>query len=60
MLHQRARTGERTYRHAAADDFAEGSDIGRQAVVLGRAARTDAKTGDDLIEDQERTVPIAE
>ena len=44
----------------AAERLGEGGDVGLDAVQLLRAARRDAEAGDDLVEDQQRTVPLGD
>ena len=47
---------DRTARHAARHDLGERGEVGCDAEMGLRAARCDAKAGDDLVEDQERAV----
>src|SRR5207249_3661559 len=51
-----APTAIRADGQAAADDLAQACEIGPHAVQLLRASERDAKAGDDLVEDQQRTV----
>ena len=47
-------------RQAAADDLAQAGQVGLDAEELLRAAARDAEAGDDLVEDQQRAVLVAE
>src|SRR5262249_44774048 len=59
-LHDGSRAAVCAYRETAADDLPEAGEVGPDAVErLGPAVR-DTKARDDLVEDQERAVPVAE
>jgi len=59
LFHDVAPAAEGTHRHAAADDLAEGGEVGPHAIELLRAAESDSKSRHDLVEDQERAGLIA-
>ena len=63
VLHDAALTGQGRDGHAAADDLAEGENIGNPAAVLGGGVapvtgRGDAETGQHLVKDDERAVGV--
>src|SRR3546814_8016826 len=60
LLHQFAAAAVGAHRHAAADDLAEGRQVGRDAIARLRAAERDAEAGHHLVEDQQRAVPRAQ
>ena len=51
--------GQRGDREPVGDRLAEGGEIGGDPEALLRSARGEAEPGDDLVEDQHRTVPGA-
>lgn len=58
-LHDRALAAEAADRHAAADDLAEGGQVGVDAVVRLGAAEGDAEAGHHFVEDQHHAVLVA-
>jgi hypothetical protein len=60
LLHDRASAAERPDRHAAADHLAERGQVRRHVEEALRAPRVHAKTRHHFIEDQHRSVAIAD
>ncbi len=56
MLHDVGSAAEGSAGEAAADDFAEGGEVGGDVVELLRSAEGDAEAGHDLVEDEEGAV----
>src|SRR5215813_11685770 len=56
MRHDIGAAGDRREREAAADDLAQGANIGDDAVIFLRAAVGEAEASDDLVEDQQQAV----
>ena len=60
LLHELAATGIGAHRHAAADDLAIGDQVGMDAIVALGAARREAEARDDLVENEQRAVGVAQ
>ena len=59
VLHDVDPPADRTDGQASSDHLAEAGDVGAHVVLRLGAARTDPESGDDLVEDQQCTDPIA-
>jgi hypothetical protein len=59
-LHDVSPAAERRQRESATEDLAERGEIGRDAEPLLRAAGPEPEAGDDLVEDQQRAVLVAQ
>src|SRR6185369_11953605 len=59
-LHDVDAAAVRADRHAPADDLAETRKVRHDAGGALEATETDAEAGDDLVEDQQRAVVVAE
>ena len=57
-VHDVGSSAEGAAGQAAADDLAEGGQVGLDAVELLRAAEGEAEAGHDLVEDEERAVRL--
>ena len=60
LFHQVALAAIGADRHAAADDLAEGGEVGIDAIQLLGAAERDPEAGHHLVEDQQRAVARAQ
>jgi hypothetical protein len=60
LFHQVAAPAVGAHRHAAADDLAEGGQVGGDPVARLRAAERDPEAGHHFVEDQQRAVPGAQ
>ena len=60
LLHEGAAAGISTDRHTAADDLAVGHKVGLHAEIFLCAACRETEARDDLIEDEQRAMPVAE
>ena len=59
LLHKVATTSVSTHWHSAADDLPVGREVGLDTVINSRSVGSEAKTGDDLVEDQQGAVVSA-
>ena len=60
LLHEGAAAGISADRHTAADDLAVGHKIGLHAEIFLCAACRETEARDDLIENEQRAMPVAE
>lgn len=60
LLHKRTAAGIRADRHPAADDLAVGHEVGLHTEIFLCTAGREAETRDDLVENEQRTVFVAE
>jgi hypothetical protein len=56
LFHQFTPAAVGAYRHAAADDLAEGGQVRRHAVMRLRAAQRNAEAGHHFVENQQHAV----
>ncbi len=60
LLHHLPAAAVGTHRHTAADDLAEGGEVGPHVVIGLGAAQAQAEPGNDLVEDQQGAVLVAQ
>ena len=60
LIHELALAAEGSAWEAAADDFAEGDEVGVEVVEFERAAEGEAEAGHDFVDDEQGAVVVGE